>query len=129
MQIEIREPGAGKQSKAHLGIKILTSLASCCNQERESARADWYAGIFNDSTSFPACKFISNGLFLPTLFRNRLLKCSTLSVGLLPSFILTCFMVTGWPHTQLSSFGEPTLEVDKKTFLSLGVLRSPNFTQ
>lgn len=130
MQIEIRESGAGKQSNAHLGIKFLISLASCCNQERESARADWHAGIFNDSTSFPACKFLSNGLFLPRLFRNRLiLKFSTLFVVLLPSFILSCFMVTGWPHTQLSSFGEPTLEVDKKTFLLLGVLRTPNFTQ
>ena len=39
MQIEIRESGAGKQSNAHLGIKFLISLASCCNQERESARA------------------------------------------------------------------------------------------
>lgn len=38
-------------------------------------------------------------------------------------FILTCFTVTDWPHTLLSSFGEPTLEVDKETLLMLGVIR------
>lgn len=43
-------------------------------------------------------------------------------------FILICFTVTDWPHTLLSSFGEPTLEVDKEIFLMLGVLRTPNFT-
>lgn len=129
MQIEIRV-WSRETKQCPLGIKFLISLASCCNQERESARADWPAGIFNDSTSFPACKFLSNGLFLPRLFRSRLiLKFLTLLVVTLPSFILTFFMVVGWPHTQLSSFGELTLEADKKTFLSLGVLRTPDSTQ
>lgn len=33
-------------------------------------------------------------------------------------------MVTVWAHNQLSSFGEPTLEVDKETFLLLVVFRT-----
>lgn len=44
---------------------------------------------------------------------------------LLPPFILAYFMVTDWLHTQLNSFGEPTLEVDKETSLWLEVFSTP----
>lgn len=110
--MEVRECGAVEQSNACLRIKILISLASCSNRVKESARAEWHAGVVNEPSGCLACKFSSKGLFLPTLLRTGLIwKLSSVS-GFLLLFVLTlCHRLA--LSTQFLWWSEPTLEVDK----------------